>query len=62
LSVNVQIVNALLLPLVLGFLVALSMKALPSQYKLKGTYLYIVIIIVLITCLFAILGSFGGLF
>ena len=36
LNVGVQVMNALLLPVVLGFLVALAVKALPESVRLKG--------------------------
>lgn len=58
LNVGVQIMNALLLPLVLGFLIALSVKALPDAVRLRGVYLWVVIIVVGLT---TALGVFGGL-
>jgi Mn2+/Fe2+ NRAMP family transporter len=36
LAVRVEILNALLLPLVLGFLVALAFRVLPRQYAVRG--------------------------
>lgn len=62
LNVGVQVMNALLLPLVLGFLVALAIFALPPAHRLKGWYKYTVIIICVVTCLFGVLGGIGGLF
>jgi Mn2+/Fe2+ NRAMP family transporter len=58
LNVGVQVMNAFLLPLVLGFLVALAIKALPEQHRLSGPYLWVVIATAAVTCL---LGVFGGL-
>ena len=58
LNVDVQVMNALLLPLVLGFLIALSMKALPPAYRLGGWYLWVVAGISAVTC---ILGVYGGI-
>jgi len=58
LNVAVQVMNALLLPLVLGFLVALAVKALPHAHRLRGWYLWVVVTIATITCA---LGVFGGL-
>ena len=58
LNVGVQVMNAFLLPLVLGFLVALAIKALPPEHRLRGVYLWVVVIVATITCL---LGVFGGL-
>ena len=36
LNVGVQVMNALMLPLVLGFLIALAVKALPRAHRLRG--------------------------
>ena len=58
LNVGVQVMNALLLPIVLGFLIALAVKALPSQVALRGWYLWVVAAVASATCL---LGVFGGL-
>jgi len=58
LSVGVQVMNALLLPLVLGFLIALAARALPEKHRLRGWYLWVVIAVASLTCL---LGVFGGL-
>ncbi len=61
LNVGVQVMNALLLPLVLGFLVRLAMVTLPEAHRLKGKYLVAVIVICVITCAFGVLGGVGGL-
>ncbi len=58
LNIGVQVMNALLLPVVLGFLVALARMALPEEVKLRGWYLWVVIAVATLTCL---LGVFGGL-
>jgi Mn2+/Fe2+ NRAMP family transporter len=58
LNVAVQVMNAFMLPLVLGFLIALAVKALPRAYRLRGAYLWIVVAVATITCA---LGVFGGL-
>jgi Mn2+/Fe2+ NRAMP family transporter len=58
LNVGVQVMNALLLPIVLGFLVALAVRALPEEVRLKGWYLWLIVIVGGATCL---LGVFGGL-
>ncbi len=57
LSVGVEVMNALMLPLVLGFLVALAMRALPEPQRLKGGYAVLVIAVVAVT---ALLGVYGG--
>ncbi len=58
LNVAVQVMNALLLPLVLGFLIALSVYALPEPYRLRGAYQKLVIAVAVLT---TSLGVFGGL-
>ena len=58
LNVGVQVMNALLLPVVLGFLIALAVKALPEERRLKGWYFWLVLAVSSLTCL---LGVFGGL-
>ena len=42
LSVGVEVLNALLLPIVLGFLFALAWRALPEAHRLKGLYAVLV--------------------
>lgn len=42
LSVAVEVINALLLPIVLGFLLLLEAKALPKQYRMHGWYKWLV--------------------
>jgi Mn2+/Fe2+ NRAMP family transporter len=58
LNVGVQVMNALLLPLVLGMLIALACKALPPAHRLRGWYRWVVIVLCTVTTLF---GVFGGL-
>ncbi|MGH7022796.1 MAG: NRAMP family divalent metal transporter [Caulobacteraceae bacterium] len=58
LNVGVQVMNAFLLPLVLGFLVALAVRALPPEQRLRGPYLWLVVAVSGATCA---LGVFGGL-
>ncbi|HET6306105.1 MAG TPA: divalent metal cation transporter [Rhodopila sp.] len=58
LNVAVQVMNAFMLPLVLGFLIALAVKALPRAYRLRGPYLWVVVAVAAVTCA---LGVFGGL-
>ncbi len=49
LSVAVQVMNAALLPIVLGFLYMLAIKALPEEYRLQGGYRVFVGIIIVAT-------------
>jgi Mn2+/Fe2+ NRAMP family transporter len=58
LNVGVQVMNAFLLPIVLGFLIALAVKALPPEHRLRGPYLWLVVGVSVVTCA---LGVFGGL-
>jgi Mn2+/Fe2+ NRAMP family transporter len=58
LSLGVEVMNALLLPLVLGFLIALAIKALPAKHRLRGPYLWLVLGVSAVT---AGLGVYGGL-
>ena len=58
LNVGVQVMNALMLPIVLGFLIALAARALPPAQRLRGWYLWLVIAVAGVTCA---LGVFGGL-
>ncbi len=60
LNVGVQVMNALLLPLVLGFLIALSIRALPEQHRLRGWYLWVVVGVSVLTCALGVFGGFSG--
>jgi Mn2+/Fe2+ NRAMP family transporter len=62
LNVEVQVMNALLLPLVLGFLVALATRALPPGNRLRGAYLRVVVTVVAVTSALGVWGGIGGLF
>lgn len=58
LSIAVEVMNALLLPVVLGFLFLLGRHALPKEHRLRGLYAWMVAgIIILTSCL----GLYGGL-
>lgn len=62
LSVAVEVMNALLLPIVLGFLYLLACRTLPEKLRLKGGYAYIAGIILFITAFFGLgAGLFGSL-
>ncbi len=62
LSIAVEVMNALLLPIVLGFLYVLAVKTLPENYKLKGAYGIIVGIILFITAGFGLVAGIWGAF
>lgn len=61
-GVAVNVMNALLLPVVLGFLFLLSIKTLPKEYRLVGNYKAIVGIIVLIISLIGLVAGLWGIF
>ncbi|WP_297344478.1 divalent metal cation transporter [Amnibacterium sp.] len=42
LAVDVEVMNAVLLPIVLGFLLALEVRALPEEHRMRGVYRWIV--------------------
>ncbi|MBW4052858.1 MAG: divalent metal cation transporter [Proteobacteria bacterium] len=58
LNIGVEVMNALMLPLVLGFLVALAFKALPPEHRLRGPYAWLVVAVTVLT---AGLGVYGGI-
>ncbi|HTQ70929.1 MAG TPA: divalent metal cation transporter [Acidocella sp.] len=61
LNIGVQVMNALLLPMVMGFLVRLAIVTLPEAQRLKGWYLWGVVAVCAITCGFGVFGGIGGL-
>lgn len=61
LSVGVEVMNALMLPLVLGFLVALAVKALPAPQRLQGGYFWFVVAVVAAVSLLGVGGALSGL-
>jgi NRAMP (natural resistance-associated macrophage protein)-like metal ion transporter len=60
LNIAVEVMNALMLPLVLGFLVLLAMKALPPERRLRGVYGWIVIGVSALTASLAVYGGLSG--
>ena len=60
LNVGVQVMNALLLPLVLFFLVALAIRALPPGLRLEGGYKWVVITVLMLTTAFGVYGGLSG--
>ena len=62
LSIGVGVVNALLLPVVLGFVYLLARSELPERYRLKGIYAVVVAAVFLVTAGFGLYsGIFGAL-
>ena len=60
LSVAVQVMNALLLPIVVGFLFLLARK-LPEPYRLKGVYGFVATLLTVITVAFGVFSGLAGL-
>jgi Mn2+/Fe2+ NRAMP family transporter len=61
LSVGVQVMNALLLPFVLGFLFLLA-RRLPEPYRLQGSYALVCAAMVAIASGFGVWSGLSGLF
>jgi hypothetical protein len=61
LNIAAKVLNAFLLPLVIGFLVALAVKALPEPLRLRGFYLWVLIGISAIVIAVGLLGGVSGL-
>ena len=61
LGIGVQVMNALLLPIVLGFLYLLA-RRLPEPYRLKGVYARTVAITISITVLLGVYAGVAGIF
>ena len=57
LNVAAQVVNALMLPLVVGLLIALSVTALPPQHRPRGIYLWLVCGIATAVSVAGVLGA-----
>ena len=53
-AITVEVINALMVPIVLGFLLLLESKALPDSYRMRGMYKKIVIILSLIVMAFGV--------
>ena len=60
LSVGVQVMNALLLPIVLGFLYLLA-RRLPNPYRLQGAYATIVAVVIAAAVIFGLYSGVLGL-
>ena len=62
LSVGVQVMNALLLPIVLGFLFMLARRALPAPHRLTGRYAWVVGVTIVVTAGFGLYAGLSGIF
>ncbi|MGH7155733.1 MAG: divalent metal cation transporter, partial [Acetobacteraceae bacterium] len=61
LNIGVQVLNALMLPLVLGLLIALARSALPPAHRLRGVYFCVVLAAVVATCVLAVGTGIAGI-
>jgi Mn2+/Fe2+ NRAMP family transporter len=61
LVIDVEVMNALLLPIVLGFLLALEAKALPDEYRMHGLYRVVATVLCLIVIGFGLYIAFVSL-
>jgi hypothetical protein len=60
-SVGVQVMNALLLPVVLGFLFLLA-RRLPGSDQLRGPYAAVVAVVISFTTALGVYAALSGLF
>jgi Mn2+/Fe2+ NRAMP family transporter len=61
LNIAAQVLNAFLLPLVIGFLVALAIKALPASLRPNGLYLWVLIGVSVVVIAVGLYGGVLGL-
>jgi hypothetical protein len=61
LNIAAQVLNAFLLPLVIGVLVALAVKTLPEPIRPRGLYLWILIVISASVIAVGLYGGVSGL-
>ena len=61
LNIAAQVLNAFLLPLVIGFLVALAMTALPESLRPRGGYFWVLIGISAVVIAVGLFGGVAGL-
>ncbi len=54
-------INALLLPIALGFLILLAVRALPAPFRLGRAYAALVAFVILITSAFGFFAAIGGI-
>jgi Mn2+/Fe2+ NRAMP family transporter len=61
LNVAIEVMNALLLPVILFFIFKLAWKKIPEQYRLKGKYLLLVATVFLFISFFSLFASIWGI-
>ena len=60
LTIAMQVINALLMPLVIGLLVILAARYLPPAARLRGWYLYAVAGTAVLICAIGLIGALAG--
>jgi Mn2+/Fe2+ NRAMP family transporter len=60
LTVAAQVLNAFLLPLAIGFLVALALTTLSRRYRPRGLYLAALILVAITVCSLGLIGGLAG--
>ncbi len=60
LNVAAQVVNAVMLPLVIGLLIVISVKALPPGRRPTGTYLKLLCVTAALVCIAGFVGAMAG--
>jgi Mn2+/Fe2+ NRAMP family transporter len=61
LNIAAQVLNALLLPLVIGLLVALAVTVLPEPFRVRGFYLCVLIGVSVIVIGVGVVGAVAGM-
>ena len=61
LNIAAQVLNAFLMPLAIGFLVILAIRALPEPLRLKGGRLWVLIGVSGVVSTLAIVGGISGM-
>ena len=60
LNIGIQVMNALMLPVMLGVLIALAVTALPPPQRLRGVYRWLVIGLCTLTAAAGVTGAVAG--
>jgi Mn2+/Fe2+ NRAMP family transporter len=60
LNIGVEVLNAVLLPIPLGFLVLLAFQALPPPHRPRGLYAYTVIVVAALTAGLGVCAGLSG--
>ena len=60
LNITVQVMNALMLPVMLAVLIMLAITTLPPPYRLRGLYLWVVVGMCTLTAAAGLFGALAG--